>query len=86
MSRDKIRAEREAFVGVTAALAAAISLLESSPEAKKAAASDRMFDQMLADYRRALKAARKVLRGARGGHVRPAGLDDRDLIVGMIND
>ena len=41
-------------IRVAASLAAAISLLEHSPSAKKAAPSDRMFDQMLTDYRKAL--------------------------------
>jgi hypothetical protein len=45
-----------------ASLAAAISLLERGGEsAKKAAPSNKMFDQMLADYRRALDGARKAL-------------------------
>lgn len=48
----------DAGMGVMASLAAAISVLERTPRAKKAAASDRMFDQMLDDYRRALDRAR----------------------------
>lgn len=47
-------------IGVIAALAAAISLLERSP--KSAAPSDRMFDMMLGDYRRALGNARDAFR------------------------
>lgn len=50
---------REATMRVMASLAAAISLLERSP--KKAAASNKMFDQMLDDYRKALDAARAEL-------------------------
>jgi hypothetical protein len=30
-------------------------LLESTPQSKKAAASDKMFDQMIADYKLALE-------------------------------
>jgi hypothetical protein len=53
--------EREAFIGVTAALAAAISLLERTQSAMKAAPSDKMFTTMLADYRKALEAGRAAL-------------------------
>lgn len=52
---------REAFVRVLASLAAAISILERTPKAKKAVASDKMFDTMLDDYRKALEAGRKAL-------------------------
>ena len=54
----------EAAIGAAASLAAAISLLEGG--GKKAAPSDRMFDQMLVDYRNALETARAVLAKARG--------------------
>lgn len=54
----------DAGMGVMASLAAAISLLERTPRAKKAAASDRMFDRMLDDYRRALDRARAETAGA----------------------
>src|SRR5688500_12195059 len=47
---------REILIDVMASLAAAISLLERSP--KTAAPSDKMFDQMLADYRKSLETAR----------------------------
>lgn len=52
---------REAFVRVLASLAAAISILERTPKAKRAVASDKMFDQMLDDYRKALEAGRSAL-------------------------
>jgi hypothetical protein len=52
---------RDAFIGVTASLAAAISLLERTPNAKKAAPSDKMFEIMLSDYRKALEAGRAAL-------------------------
>ena len=51
--------ERERMVAMAAALAAAISLLERG--GKKAAASDKVFDQMLKDYRKALNNGRSVL-------------------------
>lgn len=55
--------EDEALVApltdVTASLAAAISLLERSP--KTAAPSNKMFDQMLDDYRASLERARQAL-------------------------
>jgi len=49
----------EALKDTAAHLAAAISLLERSP--KKAAPSDKMFDQMLIDYRASLERARAAL-------------------------
>lgn len=65
--RGETAAWREAFIGATAALSAAISLLERTPKAKKAAPSDRMFDQMLCDYRKALDEARAALAPATEG-------------------
>lgn len=56
-----IAAARAEGVRVAASLAAAISLLERGGKAaKKAAPSDKMFDQMLIDYRAALDAFRKT--------------------------
>lgn len=55
----QLAAAREAAIGAVASLAAAISLLERSP--KTAAPSNKMFDQMLADYRASLEAARAAL-------------------------
>jgi hypothetical protein len=53
---------REALLDAGASLAAAISLLERGGKAaKKAAPSDRMFDQMLKDYRASLERARAAL-------------------------
>ena len=57
----KCDALREAAVGAAAALAAAISVLERTPKAAKVAPSDRMFHQMLSDYRAALETARSAL-------------------------
>ena len=57
---------RPEAIGVMAALAAAISLLERSP--KSAAPSDKMFDLMLTDYRRALDNARRALATPGGQH------------------
>ena len=55
---------REALMGVTSSLAAAISLLERGGKAaKKAAPSDRMFDQMMLDYKKSFERARKLLKG-----------------------
>lgn len=49
-------------IRTAASLAAAISLLERSGKAAKIAApSDKMFDQMLTDYRKSLDAARAAL-------------------------
>lgn len=52
----------ENLISAAASLAAAISLLERSGMAvKKAAPSNRMFDQMLIDYRATLESARAAL-------------------------
>lgn len=51
---------REALIHSGGALAAAISLLEHGP--KTAAPSDKMFDQMLIDYNKALDTARATLK------------------------
>jgi hypothetical protein len=53
---------RGALLHTAAHLAAAISLLERGGKAaKKAAPSDRMFDQMVIDYKSGLEAARTLL-------------------------
>jgi hypothetical protein len=48
-----------ALKDVLASLVAAVSLLERG--GKKAAPSDRMFAQMLVDYRRSIRRGREVL-------------------------
>lgn len=53
---------RESNLDLAASLAAAISLLERTPKAKKAAPSDRMFDQMLVDYRASLERFRALIK------------------------
>lgn len=50
---------RDALLSVTASLTAAVSLLERSP--KTGAPSNKMFDQMLVDYRSAIAVARAAL-------------------------
>jgi hypothetical protein len=52
---------KDALIGALASLAAAISILERTPKAKKAVASDKMFDTMLDDYRKALEIGRAAL-------------------------
>jgi hypothetical protein len=54
--RVQLATTREALMPVMASLAAAISLLERG--GKKAAPSDKMFEQMLKDYRSSLDKAR----------------------------
>jgi hypothetical protein len=54
----------EAAVDTAASLAAAISLLEKG--GKKAAASDKMFNQMLIDYRASLQRSRAALAELKG--------------------
>lgn len=53
---------RGILMGLMASLEAAISLLERG--GKKAAPSNKMFDQMLADYKKDLDAARAMLAAA----------------------
>lgn len=48
--------ERDAFIGVLASLTAAISLLEAG--GKQAAPSNKMFEMMIADYKKALDIGR----------------------------
>lgn len=56
---EAVMTERERSISIAASLAAAISLLERGGKAaKKAAPSDKMFDQMLVDYRTSLEAWR----------------------------
>lgn len=52
---------RDVLVGLLSSLTAAISLLERG--GKKAAPSDKMFEQMLTDYRKALEAGLAALGG-----------------------
>ena len=65
----RIVAEKEdALIACAASLAAAVSLLERGGKAaKKAAPSDKMFDQMLLDYKTALELARAALKGDDNG-------------------
>lgn len=52
----------DGLLRVSSSLAAAISLLERTPKAKKAAPSDTMFEQMIKDYNRSLDTGRELLR------------------------
>lgn len=52
---------RDLVVDLVAHLAAAISLLEHIPKAKKAAPSDKMFNQMIQDYKKSLKRGQDFL-------------------------
>ena len=60
----ELKAQRDALLevlkGTTAHLVAAVSLLERG--SKKAAASDRMFDQMLIDYTNSFERARAAIK------------------------
>ncbi len=69
---------RDAYVGVLASLAAAISLLERTPRAKKAAASNKMFDQMVADYKKALETGRAALSAPVGEPLLPPAVAETD--------
>lgn len=63
----RLRAEnerlREALLDTTASLVASVSLLERG--GKKAASSDRMFAQMLIDYKNSIGRARAALEGVK---------------------
>ena len=60
-----VAAARKEGMPIASSLAAAISLLENAGKsAKKAAPSDKMFDQMLNDYRKALDDWRKAYKDA----------------------
>ena len=61
-SEARIKALEEALIKTGASLAAAISLLEHG--GRKAAASDKMFEIMLEDYRAALSEAHALLKEA----------------------
>jgi hypothetical protein len=58
---EKLETRDRVLIDVASSLAAAISLLERG--GKKAAASDKMFEQMLTDYRGSLNRARAALKG-----------------------
>jgi hypothetical protein len=54
---------REALIDTTASLVASVSLLERG--GKKAAPSDKMFAQMLVDYKNSIDRARAALEGVK---------------------
>ena len=59
----RIRALEQSLTRTTANLIAAVELLKSGGKAaKKAAPSDKMFDQMVIDYEAAAQAAKLVLK------------------------
>lgn len=65
-TKQRLWSEREekltdALVAVTRSLIAAISVIEHTPESKKAFASDKMFNQAMRDYKKAADASRAVL-------------------------
>jgi hypothetical protein len=60
---ERIKQLERALIKTGASLAAAISLLENG--GRKAAASDKMFEIMLEDYRAALSEARALLKESR---------------------
>lgn len=51
--------QQEAMIAVTTSLMAAVSLLEKG--GRKAAPSDRMFDVMISDYKKAIEKGRAVM-------------------------
>lgn len=65
----QIAAMREAAKDALASLVAATSLLELSP--KKAAPSDKMFDQMIADYKASIERTRAALSTSPAGGGEP---------------
>ena len=63
----EVSVPRDDAIGVVAALAATISIIERTPQARKAAMSDKAFGMMLADYTKALAKGRAML-SASGGN------------------
>lgn len=59
--RERFVTQRDLFISTLASLCAAVSLLENG--GKKAAASDKMFFQMLKDFNKTIETARQSLRG-----------------------
>ncbi len=59
VEQEKYQEIREAFITVLASLAASISLLEAG--GVKAAPSNKMFNQMIQDYKKALQEGRDTL-------------------------
>jgi hypothetical protein len=57
----EIYTQRAALVAVSRSLIGAISIIEHTPECKKAMPSDKMFNQMLKDMKKNLEMARKAL-------------------------
>lgn len=75
---------KDALADVTAALAAAISLLEKTPRARLAAPSDTMFVIMMNDYRKSLERGRQVLKPPSGETIRilpGTNMDGLDKII-----
>jgi len=60
-AHDRIAELETALVDVTARLVAAVSLLERG--GKKAAPSNKMFDQMIVDYKNCIERSRAALNG-----------------------
>jgi hypothetical protein len=58
---DQIGKLTEALVACSRSLIGAISIIEHTPECKKAIASDKMFDELLAGMKKNLEQARAAL-------------------------
>jgi hypothetical protein len=58
---DHIGELTEALVACSRSLIGAISIIEHTPQCKKAMASDKMFDKMLTDMKKNLEQAGKAL-------------------------
>jgi hypothetical protein len=66
-TKQRAMADREhklidALVTVSSSLMSALSYIKSTPECRKAAASNKIFDQTIKDYETALEIARTALR------------------------
>lgn len=66
-ARTHVSVPRDDAIAVVASLAATISIIERTPQARKAAMSDKAFGIMLADYHKALAKGRAML-SASGGN------------------
>lgn len=58
---EREKALTEALVRVSCSLIGALSYIKATPECKKAAASDKIFDQTIKDYEKAVDAAKAAL-------------------------
>lgn len=67
-AKTHVSVPRDDAIGVVASLAATISIIERTPQARKAAMSDKAFGIMLDDYTKALAKGRAMLSASGDTH------------------